>query len=56
MLHAEIQLKPVANGRVRKTSRGAEMFFKRQAEQGIKTDPGTCPNPTAWLDLHANTH
>ena len=40
VLPAEIPAKPVGIGRVRKSSRGAEMFFARQAEQGIARDPG----------------
>ncbi|XP_071808913.1 uncharacterized protein [Asterias amurensis] len=41
----EIPAKPVGIGRVRKSSRGAEMFFARQAEQGIARDPDSPDEP-----------
>ncbi|XP_022081121.1 uncharacterized protein LOC110973912 isoform X4 [Acanthaster planci] len=53
---SEIQLSPVANGRVRKTSRGAEMFFKRQAEQGIARDPDSPEEPPPPRMLATNNN
>ncbi|XP_038061141.1 uncharacterized protein LOC119731922 isoform X4 [Patiria miniata] len=54
----EILIKPVTNGRVRKTSRGAEMFHKRQTQQGLAkdTDSPEEPPPPRMLATNNNDY